>query len=164
MLNNGDVLGVHYKSFFSFFTKLFQFLGGQENYKISHVGIAREINGLWYSQEMDGRFNVLRPISQYTQDNIKINIYRGDNVNCTNDIFDRFMVTPISYNVSDLLKIGFQLLTKFKNNGYQDDDEMVCSGYSAAILQASGWIPPKGLTKMPSPSQLCNALTLIGKM
>jgi len=164
-LNNGDILGIYKNSFLGFFTKIAQFLGGyKKTYGITHVAVSRKINNIWYVQEMDGLHNVLRPISQYLKENIKIEVYRADNIIVTDETLDRYMSIPIKYNRIDLLKIGFQLITRFKNNGSEDDDNMVCSGYAESIISDSGWIRPSWLSKMPSPCQLCESLRLIGKM
>lgn len=168
-LKNGDILGVYEKSFLSFFTKIAQKLGGYGTLSsITHIGVACQHNGLWYSQEMDGRHNVLRPLSQYLKLGTRISVYRADGVNSDPDfaipVLNNFMAIPITYNIIDLFKIGFHVIFRFKRNGTADNDSMVCCSYGAAINQALGWVPPPALNKMPAPAELCSALKLIGDL
>lgn len=169
MLNNGDILGIHEKTFLSFFTRIAQLIGGYGSLSsITHIGVARQIDGLWYSQEMDGRHNVLTLISFYTDQGIQVDVYRGEGINSSPDfiipIFNRFMASPISYNIIDLFKIGFHLIFRFKRAGSENQNSQDCSPYGMYIIQAANWIAPSNLSKMPSPSELCSALTLIGTM
>lgn len=155
-LMQGDVLGIRQKTLFGSVTTLAQKLGGFGDLSgINHVGVARKIDEVWYSQEMDGKHNVLRPISQIIQKGWGIEVFRSGVV-VTDNVLNKYLAKPIAYNLIDLIKIGFHLIFRFQNNGSEDDGNMVCSGYAGEILKESGWIGK--LYNMPSPCEVCRAL------
>jgi hypothetical protein len=155
-LLNGDILGVKQKSLFSQVTKLVQRLGGLGDASdITHVGVAHKIDGVWYSQEMDGKHNVLRPISQIIDDGLEIEVFRSG-VIVPSKILLKYLTKKISYSFLNLLKVGFHLLFDFDNNGSADFDKEHCSNYVVAILRESGW--RGNVYNMPSPAEVCLAM------
>lgn len=157
-IKTGDVLGVRGRGFFSLITRTVQRLGGlRDQSGITHVGVAWWVEGRLYSVEMDGRHNVLRPLSQHVADGCGVDVYRCPVVVAMPAQFDRATANPIKYSLLDLLKIGLRLIFGSKT-GSDGDSDMVCSTFAARWLQWASWPPPTGFPDMPSPGELCRAL------
>lgn len=157
-IQTGDVLGVRGRGTFPLVTYFVQKLGGLGDLSgISHIGLAWWVEGRLYSVEMDGRHNVLRPLSQHIADGCVVDVYLCPVRATMPAEFDRATANPINYSLLDLLKIGMRLLFGSKT-GEDDDADMVCSTFAARWLQRAGWPPPTGFPEMPSPGELCQAL------
>ena len=157
-IKTGDVLGVRGRGFFSLVTRTVQRLGGLSNLSgITHVGVAWWVEGRLYSVEMDGRHNVLRPLSQHIADGCGVDVYPCPVADAMPAEFDRATANPIKYSLLDLLKIGLRLIFGGKT-GSDGDGEMVCSTFASRWLQWASWPPPTGFPDMPSPAELCRAL------
>lgn len=157
-IKTGDVLGVRGRGAFSLVTRTVQRLGGLRNLSgITHVGVAWWVEGRLYSVEMDGRHNVLRPLSQHIADGCGVDVYRCPVPDTMPAEFDRATANPIKYSLLDLLKIGARLIFGGKT-GSDDEGDMVCSTFASRWLQWANWLPPPGLPAMPSPGELCRAL------
>ena len=157
-IQTGDVLGVRGRGAFPWLTRLVQRIGGLGGQSgITHVGVAWWVEGRLYSVEMDGRHNVLRPLSQHVADGCGVEVYRCPVVEAMPAQFDRATANPIKYSMPDLAKIGLRLILGGKT-GSDDDGDMVCSTFAARWLQWAGWLPPAGFPDMPSPGELCRAL------
>lgn len=157
-IQTGDVLGVRGRGAFPWLTRSVQRIGGLGDLSgVTHVGVAWWVEGRLYSVEMDGRHNVLRPLSQHVADGCGVDVYRCPVVVALPAHFDRATANPIKYSLLDLLKIGMRLVFGSKT-GRDGDGEMVCSTFASRWLQWAGWPPPTGFPDMPSPGELCRAL------
>lgn len=157
-INTGDVLGVRGHGAFPWLIRIFQRLGGLGGLSpITHIGLAWWVEGRLYSVEMDGRHNVLRPLSQHLAAGYDVDVYRCPVATAMPAQFDRATATPIEYSFVDIVKIGLRLSVGRKT-GSEDDREMVCSTFAARWMQWAGWHPPRGFPDMPSPGELCRAL------
>lgn len=158
-IRTGDVLGVRGRGAFAWLTRSAQRIGGlRDRSGITHVGIAWWMKGRLYSVEMDGRHNVLRPLSQHIADGCRVDVYRCPVAAAAMPAqFDRAMRAPIRYGLTDLVKIALRLIFGRKT-GNDDKRDMVCSTFASQWLQWAGWPPPTGFPDMPSPGELCRAL------
>jgi hypothetical protein len=157
-IKTGDVLGVRGHGAFPLLTTIVQRLGGLGNSSsITHVGVAWWVEGRLYSVEMDGRHNVLRPLSQHIADGCEVDVYACPVRETMPSEFDRATANPINYSVFDLVKIGMRLMFG-SHTGRDNDADMVCSTFASRWLQRAGWPPPAGFPEMPSPGELCRAL------
>ena len=159
-INSGDVLGVRGKGFFPSITRNVQRLGrlGAQS-GITHAGVAWWVEGRLYSVEMDGKHNVLRPVSQYiSSSGFGVDIYRCPvQFEQMRDNYDKATALPIKYDLLDLARIGSRLLLG-TSTGQDNDTQLVCSTFASRWLQWSGWQTPPGFPDMPSPAELCQAL------
>jgi len=152
----GDILGVELTTFYSKITKNVQQMAGFGDLsKITHTAVVRIIDDIVFVQEMDGKHNVLRPIEQYHAEKVIYRVYRT-NLEFSNGLLNEFILKPIKYKITDLIKIGFHLLFKFNRNGQADFDKQVCSEYDAMILKKAGF--NCNIYNMPSPAEVCKAL------
>jgi hypothetical protein len=157
-IETGDLLGVRGLGAFPWLTRNVQRLGGLRDLSgITHVGVAWWVEGRLYLVEMDGRHNVLRPLSQHIASGCGVDVYRCPVAKAMPAEFDRATANPIKYSLLDLLKIGLRLIFGSKT-GSDGDGEMVCSTFAARWLQWANWPPPMGFPDMPSPGELCRAL------
>ncbi len=158
-INSGDVLGVRGQGLFPSITRNVQRLGRLGAHSgITHAGVAWWVEGRLYSVEMDGKHNVLRPLSQYISSGFGVDIFRCPvQFEQMRDNYDRATALPIRYDLLDLIRIGSRLLFG-TSTGQDDDKHLVCSTFAARWLQWSGWQTPQGLPDMPSPAELCQAL------
>jgi hypothetical protein len=157
-INTGDVLAIRGRTAFAHLTALVQRLGGLGDLSsVSHMGIAWWVEGRLYSVEMDGRHNVLRPLSQHIAEGCGVDVYRCPVPEAMAAQFDRATASPIQYSFADLIRIGARLIFGGKT-GSDGDGAMVCSTFAARWLQWAQWVPPPGLAAMPSPGELCQAL------
>ncbi len=156
---DGDVLGVSCKGLFWSLVKVVQRAAGLGRYaQITHVGVAWWVNGRLYSVEMDGRHNVLRPVSQHIAEGSAVTVFRVPVPSASMEAqFDRATSAPIEYDYLDILRIGVRLLFR-ADTGPDGNGEMVCSPFVARWMQWAGWPPPRGFPDMPSPGELCRAL------
>lgn len=158
-IKSGDIVAIHGKTLFAKITHLVQYLGGlNAESSISHVAVAWWLEDRLYCVEMDGRHNVLRPLSQYVNSNLKIDIYKCpvDLVNFANN-FAKATSNSISYDTLMNIQIGLRLLFRIKTKN-NDDSSLVCSTFISKWLQWSGWIVPSRYPELPSPAELCKAL------
>jgi len=158
-IQSGHILGVRAHGLFPSITRNVQRLGRMGSLSgITHAGVAWWVEGRLYSVEMDGKHNVLRPVSQYINSGFGVDIYRCPvHFECMRDNFDKATAAPISYDLLDLIRIGSRLLFN-TSTGQDDDQHLVCSTFASRWMQWSGWQPPSGLAAMPSPAELCQAL------
>lgn len=157
-IRSGDLLGIHGRGTFPRVTHIVQFLGGLGMLSgITHIGVAWWFDGRLYSVEMDGRHNVLRPLSQHIADGCGVDVYRCPVPDTMPAEFDRATANPIKYSLLDLLKIGVRLIFGGKT-GRDDERDMVCSTFASRWLQWAGWLSPQAFPEMPSPGELCRAL------
>lgn len=153
-IQTGDIIGVEGGTRFSKIIKLIQRLGKQgEDSSVTHVGIAWWLDGRLYIVEMDGKCNVLRPLSQHAQV-APIRIWKCpvDRLRLMSE-FSYWTSSTIHYSIPDLFKIGLRLLFGGRRS---EDDELVCSSFVAAWLKSCGW--NKLEINMPSPSEVSKAL------
>ena len=149
----GDILGVELTTFYSQITKKVQQIAGFGDLaKVTHTAVVRIIDNIVFVQEMDGKHNVLRPIEQYHDEKVIYRVYRT-NLEFSNELLNGFLLKPIKYKITDLIKIGFHILFKFNRNGQANFDGQVCSEYDAAILRKAGFTGH--IYNMPSPSEVC---------
>ena len=153
------MLGVRGRGAFPWLTRNVQRIGGLGDQSgITHVGVAWWVEGRLYSVEMDGRHNVLRPLSQHVAEGSSVTVFRSP---VTQDAmqaqYDRATSEPIQYDYLDLLRIGLRLLLR-TSTGTDGNSEMVCSTFASRWLQWASWPPPTGFPDMPSPGELCRAL------
>lgn len=153
-IRTGDVIGVEGISFGASITRAVQKLGRQgDASNITHIAIAYWIGGRLFVMEMDGKYNVLRPLSQHAQE-CKLHIY-----DCPSDrelvegLFDKYMSATIHYSQLDNIKTGLRLLFNLKQK--DTDSSTNCSIFGYDLLVDAGWYVR--LNK-PSPSEMCNIL------
>jgi hypothetical protein len=157
-IKTGDVLGVRGRGAFPMLTRTAQRLSGLGKLSgITHVGLAWWIDGRLYSVEMDGKHNVLRPLSHHIAGGCAVDVYRCPVPDSMAVHFDRATARPIRYSLPDLIRIGYRLILGGRT-GRDDERDMVCSTFAAQWLQWAGWAPPKDFPHMPSPGELCRAL------
>ena len=160
-INTGDVLAIHGRTVLARLTHLAQSIAGlKDRASVSHMGVAWWVEGRLYSVEMDGRHNVLRPLSQHIADGCAVDVYPCPVPGAMAAQFDRATASPIKYSIPDLVRIGARLVFGGGSQPAQADSEteMVCSTFVARWLQWAGWVPPPGLPNMPSPGEVCLAL------
>jgi hypothetical protein len=153
-IQTGDIIGVEGTSFMSKVTQLVQRIGRQgEDSAVTHVGIAWWLEDRLYIVEMDGKYNVLRPLSQHAfVAPIRIWKCPVNRLRLINQ-FAYWTSRTIHYSITDLFKIGFRLWFGGRRS---EDEDLVCSSFVGAWLRACGW--DKLTTNMPSPSELSKAL------
>ena len=157
-IKTGDVVAIHGRGLLPTVIRLVQKIGGLGDLStITHTGVAWWIEGRLYMIEMDGLYNVLRPLSQYINQDIPVSIYQCPVSNAMAAQFERATANMIRYSLFDLLRIGLRLLSGGKNR-HDNERNLVCSTFVARWLQWAGWIPPIGFPNMPSPGELCQAL------
>jgi len=158
-IQSGDVLGVRAHGLFPGITRNVQKIGRLGGFSgITHAGVAWWVEGRLYSVEMDGKHNVLRPLSQYISSGCGVDIYRCPvKFELMRDNYDKATALPIRYDFLDLIRIGSRLIFGTAT-GQDDDTQLVCSTFAARWMQWAGWQPPPGLAAMPSPAELCQAL------
>lgn len=157
-ISTGDVIGVEGRNLFSKFTKFAQSFNEHcDNPKITHAGMAYWIENRLFIVEMDGKHNVLRPLSQYILEGDVVHIYRPEIVTQVEDHFDLATTNPIKYDLIELIQIGYRLI--FGGKGPKRlDGELVCSSYVANWLKLCGWKTPEWFPSQPSPAELCTAV------
>jgi hypothetical protein len=158
LIKTGDVIAICGNSLFSKITKIVQrYAGLGEFANITHCGVAWWVEGRLYIVEMDGRHNVLRPLSQYAHKNLELRVYRVADQDLMIEQFDDATRYDIAYSFLDLVKIGWRLIFGGACINTSTDDSMVCSEFVARWLIKAGWVAPSQLPIMPSPAELCAA-------
>jgi hypothetical protein len=157
VINHGDVLAIRGHGVLPFITRAVQRLGGLGDVSaVTHMGVAWWYAGRLFCVEMDGRHNVLRPLSQHVALGCQVDVYRCPAPHVLEDSFDQMTEAPIAYSVMDLVRIGLRLL--FGIRPPADRGGLVCSTFTVRWLQAVGWAPPNTLPPMPAPAEVCLAL------
>lgn len=133
--------------------------GGGRFASITHVGVLVWRGDRLHVAEMDGRYNVERPLSHYINNRQLVGIFRtpSDRTTMVQSI-DRAMQSAIHYDNADFGRIGLRLLTGFKLR--DDAKRMVCSQFVTRIYCAAGlslFDPDDMLT----PSEVCAAMPIV---
>lgn len=159
-IKSGDIIAIHGKTLFAKITYLVQFLGGlKSKSSITHVAVAWWLEDRLYCVEMDGKHNVLRPLSQYINSKCIVDIYKCPVL--LKDLklnFCKATSNSIAYGYWCNIKIGVRLIFNIKTQSTNDITVLVCSTFVAKWLQWSNWNTPKDFPNMPSPAELCKAL------
>lgn len=159
LIQSGDILGVRGNNVMAKFTRLAQRIAGFDDAaSITHCGVAWWDDGRLYSAEMDGKHNVLRPLSQHIDAGCAVDVFACPVApSAVATQFDHAMSEPIAYGLLDLLRIGLRLVFGVPTGG-EGDNDLVCSTFAARWLAWAGWFAPSDLPTMPSPAELCAAL------
>lgn len=158
-IQSGDVLCVYGRGFFAAVIRFVQRLAGLGDLSgVVHCGVAWWLDGRLYSVEMDGKHNVLRPVSQYVGNRCRIDVYAcpvGRDAMYAHfaDATQRALI----YSAINNIRIGARLLFGI-GRGHGERYEAVCSTLVSRWLQLAGWIPPVGFPDMPSPAEVARAL------
>lgn len=158
-IESGDVLAVHGHGLFPAVIRIIQRLSGAGALAgITHVGIAMWLQGRLYSVEMDGRYNVLRPVSQHIKAGFRVDVYRCPvEYSAILAQFNRAISSPIHYDFIDLLDIGLRMLLRLRSTN-AGDGELVCSTYIARWLQWAEWKVSTCFPAKPGPAEVCGEL------
>jgi hypothetical protein len=154
-IKSGDIVVVHGKTLFAKLTHFVQYLGGMKSHSsISHIAVAWWLEDRLYCVEMDGKHNVLRPLSQYTKKELQIDIYKCpvplDNLK---NNFTLATEDYIAYDYWMNIQIGLRLLFNIKSKN-KDNTSLNCSLFVARWLQWSGWQTSKKFQKLPCPAEI----------
>lgn len=154
-IKTGDVLSICGTNFFSLITRIAQHLGGMGKFTgVTHSGVAWWIGGRLYCVEMDGKHNVLRPVSQHVAMGCRIFVHKAPvNPDLLEATFDQATENPIDYSVWDLARIGIRLIFK-KQIKDKNVGDRVCSTFVSWWLILCGWTPTKYAVDLPSPAEL----------
>jgi hypothetical protein len=167
-IQTGDVLTFRGHTALALVTRVAQKLAGLgPNAGVTHCGVAVWVGGRLYSTEMDGRHNVLRPVSQHVANGNAFDVYRPIPSEAMVAQFDKATAEPIKYNFIELVQIGGRLVCtailriagkRCLDSSAVSDRELVCSTFVSRWLQWAGWVSPAWLPKSPSPGELGAAL------
>lgn len=156
-IETGDVIFIQGHSIYSKITKGLQYIEGFDTYSTTHSGIAVWLSGRLFLAEMDGKYNVLRPMSVYSKDILYIHKPKTKS-RPVEELFTILVDTTYHYDIKDFLSIAIHKLFGF----YLKDDKnaIVCSEYCAKWLELCGY---KFNTTLMSPSKLHTTLLYITK-
>ena len=161
LIQSGNVIGIATRGPLSPFTRAVQWLAGfGPMSEITHVGVAKWIDGHLYLVEMDGVRNVLCRLSQYSGRRMYVFARPVPEIEMAAQ-FDTVIGRLIKYSYFDLLRIGVRMVFRLRARRASvadKDEEMVCSNFVLAWLMLSGWVPPETMPSEPSPCELCAAL------
>ena len=159
-IKTGDIIAIHGRGLFPTLIRAVQKISGLGDLaSITHVGVAWWIEGRLYIVEMDGLYNVLRPLSHHIQKREKISIFLCPvPVHAMVAQFESVTMKMFVYGLSDLVKIGLRMLFKYSNAKDRDERNLVCSTFVSRWLQQAGWKIPEQFPSMPSPAEVCRAL------
>lgn len=135
LIQSGDIIGIEGRTRASGLTRLVQKLGGlEEDANCTHLAIAWWLEGRLYLVEMDGKYNVLRPLSQY-KTNIRWWKCPADK-EAMRFYFDAMTQDLVHYSMLDNISIGLRLL--FGINPKDSSGEN-CSDFVVRWLALSGF-------------------------
>jgi hypothetical protein len=128
--------------------------------RATHVGVLIWRGDRLHVAEMDGRYNVERPLSHYVNNRQLFSILRAHGVDqvrmaCA---IDRAMASAIHYDNADFGRIGWRLLTGFKMR--DDAKRMVCSQFVSRIYCDAGLSLFKP-DDMLTPAEVCAAMPMV---
>ena len=158
-IRDGDIVGVAGVTWFARLTAILQKIAYPQsrNTDISHVGIAGWHGDKLFLLEMDGRWNVARPLSQHIEKANFIEVKVSPcGSNAMMSCFSKMMNEAVHYEQVEILQIGLRLLLKVKAKDVKAGE--VCSTFATKWLQKSGWKPPEEFPSLPSPSEVIDAL------
>ena len=135
-LKTGDIIGVQTGNRA---TRLFQWLTCREKYyaDVTHIGVLVWRGTRLHVAEMDGRYNVERPLSQYVGAYDRIMFFRPDidqdkALSAINDA----MQDIVHYDVSDFFSVGLRVL--FGVMADKNKREILCTQFACQILRECG--------------------------
>lgn len=132
LLKTGDVIGIPTGNRI---TQTFQRMFNKSDYGyITHVGILVWRHDRLMVAEMDGRYNVERPLSQYINQNVYIFRPCADiNPDLMRQVIDLHLSTAIHYDVMDFIAVG--LRTIFGKLINYHPERIICTEFVAKILR-----------------------------
>ena len=150
LIKSGDVLSFELKTTGAFFIRLGQKIAKLSDYKTTHSAIAWWLGGRLYVLEMDGKYNVLRPFSQYQ--GLSIHVSRPSTKTEMVKYYEEFTAKAIHYSAKEIIRIGLRLITSDKAFDVDDKSEEVCSTWVNDWLNCVN----VGITdlKLPAPAEL----------
>jgi hypothetical protein len=153
-IQSGDVIGVEGGTFWSKITRLVQKLAGHGSHaNVTHYAMAWWLEGRLYLVEMDGKHNVLRPMSQYK---MPMRWHKCPvNREHVKELFPYMTQDLISYSVLQNILSGLRILRRSKREIAEADGEN-CSQFVARWLKLAGW--GADLPTDPTPSEVDMAL------
>jgi hypothetical protein len=159
-INTGDVIGIATRGPLSALIRWVQRLVGfGDRSDMSHMGVAKWIDGRLFLVEMDGVRNVMCPLSQYL--GLKMYVFASpvSEVAMTAQ-FDAVVGRYIGYGYFDLIRIGVRMVFGLESPSAQDTDQtdLVCSHFVLNWLMLAGWVVPSDMPSEPSPCELGAAL------
>lgn len=135
-LKTGDIIGVQTGNRA---TRLFQWLTCPEKYyaDVTHIGVLVWRGTRLHVAEMDGRYNVERPLSQYVGAYDRIMFFRP-NVDQDKALtaIDDAMQDVVHYDVSDFFSVGLRVL--FGVMADKNKREILCTQFACQILRECG--------------------------
>ena len=149
-IQSGDVIGVEGGTFWSKITRLVQKLAGHgSSALVTHNAMAWWLEDRLYLVEMDGKHNVLRPMSQYK---VPIRWYGcpGDR-DRVKELFAAMTQDKIDYSVLQNVFSGLRILRRSKRLIAKADGEN-CSHFVARWQKLAGW--NVDLPDDPTPSEI----------
>lgn len=152
VIKTGDLIFLQGTSIYSKITKGLQYIEGFPTYRTTHCGVAVWLDGRLLLAEMDGKYNVLRSLSQH-KDHIVYWYQNQSPEKPLDKLFSVMLDSELEYDVKDFLSIALHKLFGF----YLKDDTraIVCSEYCARWLVLCGYDIPNTLM---SPSTLHSLL------
>jgi hypothetical protein len=138
-LKTGDLVFIQGTSIYSKITKGLQYLEGFSTYRTTHCGVVIWLEGRLLLAEMDGKYNVLRPLSQHKEHIIYVYHNQGL-IKPVDKLFTDLLDIKLEYDIKDFLSIALHKLFGF----YLKDDKnaIVCSEYCARWLALCGYNIP----------------------
>jgi hypothetical protein len=137
LIQSGDVVGVEGNSFGASITRTVQRLAGfGECAKTTHVAMAWWLEGRLYLVEMDGKYNVLRPMSQYR---VPMTLFKcpEENRAAVKDLFSAMTQDLIHYSMIQNVLTGLRILKRSKKE-ISDAHGENCSQFVARWYKCAG--------------------------
>jgi hypothetical protein len=149
-IKTGDIVGIEGTSFASSITRFVQKLGRQgKQSNITHIAIAYWIGENLFVLEMDGKYNVIRPLSVHATAT-KVHIWECPVDRKTIEgLFNKYMSKTIHYSMLDNFKTGLRLIFGIKQK--DTDSSTNCSIFAFDVLRDCGF---NSQLSTPSPSEL----------
>jgi hypothetical protein len=149
-LLTGDIVAIDTRNKLTRFVQHIFGCGVFEQY--THVGILIWRGDSLHVVEMDGRFNVERPLSQYTNAKKSTIVFRlGLDNNAISTAINKHMRDEVKYDYSSFFTIGARLAFGL---GVSDNPyKQVCTDFIVKILDSAGY--KVGDNPLLTPSELC---------
>lgn len=151
MYHDGDIVAIDTRFWL---TRCVQYMfnnGIYDNY--THLGMLIEKDNILYIAEMDGKYNVLRPFTQYNGYNKIVFRLNGLNEDKIKSSITKIMASKIEYDYKSFLVIGVRLITKLLMS--DNTKKLICTDFISLILKDRGINILDGLL---TPAEACDII------
>lgn len=157
LIKTGDVVAVGGNKITAFFQRVGRKQwGGVSDYaQYTHCGIAVWIESRLFLYEMDGRYNVYRPLSQYQHKNMAVFASHVDESKLRNEV-NKSGDVLIKYDAPSFIPIGLRMITGIVLAF--NHVRIVCTELLRGVLQAAGYAWTIDFPVSPSVMEVCNAM------